>query len=346
MEIKNTKTPIVIGNMTDVGNKNKNTTNLVNNKNKTTINYYNYKINENTQNKINRPGLQHIGEGKIITFEAIVVGSYNKFKDCVTIVNIHSNDKFLADHTQLFLNEPLSDFNERNEFMSCLIQGIGKIKKYPKNNSFDYSIELLSDHKVVFLNDLYYNSDYMECYDINEINKCHKILLTYKHNDLIRFLNHLRSRINNFPRGFFRKDFIYHYILNNYGLNTINSDIFENNIQSNQFDDFELYDLIILLGNVLYEFIMNREFYLDELLRTITMDINAIQGIKSLSKYPNKQQCKKSNNDFANFCKKRNIKFGLGWLFVRNRNKNFKISETMSLDEVRKKGLVGLWYTK
>lgn len=150
MEIKNTKTPIVIGNMTDVGNKNKNTTNLVNNKNKTTINYYNYKINENTQNKINRPGLQYIGEGKIITFEAIVVGSYNKFKDCVTIVNIHSNDKFLADHTQLFLNEPLSDFNERNEFMSCLIQGIGKIKKYPKNNSFDYSIELLSDHKVVF----------------------------------------------------------------------------------------------------------------------------------------------------------------------------------------------------
>lgn len=46
------------------------------------------------------------------------------------------------------------------------------------------------------------------------------------------------------------------------------------------------------------------------------------------------------------FAKKRNIKFGLGWLFVRNRNKNFKISETMSLDEVRKKGLVGLWYTK
>ena len=186
----------------------------------------------------------------------------------------------------------------------------------------------------------------MECYDINEINKCHKILLTYKHDDLIRFLNHLRSRINNFPRGFFRKDFIYHYILNNYGLNTINSDIFENNIQSNQFDDFELYDLIILLGNVLYEFIMNREFYLDELLRTITMDINAIQGIKSLSKYPNKQQCKKSNNDFANFCKKRNIKFGLGWLYVRNRNKNFKISECLSIDEVRKKGLVGLWYTK
>lgn len=230
--------------------------------------------------------------------------------------------------------------------MSCLIQGIGKIKKYPKNNSFDYSIELLSNHKVVFLNDLYYNSDYMEYYDINEINKCHEILLTYKHDDLISFLNHLRTRINNFPMAFFRKDFIYHYILNNYGLNTINSDIFENNIQSNQFDDFELYDLIILLGNVLYEFIMNKEFYLDELLRTITMDINAIQGIKSLSKYPNKQQCKKSNKDFANFCKKRGIKFGLGWLYVRNRNKNFKINETMSLDEVRKKGLVGLWYTK
>lgn len=31
---------------------------------------------------------------------------------------------------------------------------------------------------------------------------------------------------------------------------------------------------------------------------------------------------------------------------VGDKNKNFKISECLSIDEVRKKGLVGIWYTK
>ena len=47
----------IIENITGVGDNNKNKTNLINSK--TTINYYNYKINENTENKINRPGLQY-----------------------------------------------------------------------------------------------------------------------------------------------------------------------------------------------------------------------------------------------------------------------------------------------
>lgn len=45
----------IIENITGVGDNNKNKTNLINSK--TTINYYNYKINENTENKINRPGI-------------------------------------------------------------------------------------------------------------------------------------------------------------------------------------------------------------------------------------------------------------------------------------------------
>ena len=98
--VKNSK----INNITGIGNNNKNKTNMINNKN--TINYYKYKIIENKQNKIRRPGLKDIGEGNIITFEAVCVGRYNKFNNCITIINIHSCDKFLADHAQLFLNEP------------------------------------------------------------------------------------------------------------------------------------------------------------------------------------------------------------------------------------------------
>ena len=64
--------------------------------------------------KIERPGLQDIGEGNIITFEAIIIKEYNRFENCVTIMNLHKGKKYLADHTQLFLNEDLTDFNNRN----------------------------------------------------------------------------------------------------------------------------------------------------------------------------------------------------------------------------------------
>ena len=68
-----------------------------------------YKFSNNKKDKelkkIERPGLQDIGIGKIITFEAVLVGKYRNRDACSTIMNLHQGRKYLADHTQLLLNE-------------------------------------------------------------------------------------------------------------------------------------------------------------------------------------------------------------------------------------------------
>lgn len=263
-------------------NNNKNKTNMINNKN--TINYYKYKIIENKQNKIRRPGLKDIGEEKIITFEAVCVGRYNKFSNCITIINIHSCDKFLADHAQLFLNESVDSFEKRNELESCMIQGIGRIKTYPKNNDVDYCLELLPDTKLTYLNDLYVNMSPLKEITNIEIQNCYEEILSYRHDELLYLVNKLRYKLNSFHSGITRKDFLYHYILNQYGLNTLNADIYEDSLQSDQFDNYQLYDLIIILGALIFELEFgDTVIHLSYLLRKINMYINSMQGIKSLT---------------------------------------------------------------
>lgn len=59
--------------------------------------------NNNNRNlelkKIERPGLQDMGVGKIITFEAVLVGKYRNNDRCYTIMNLHKGREYLADHT-------------------------------------------------------------------------------------------------------------------------------------------------------------------------------------------------------------------------------------------------------
>lgn len=325
-----------------IGNKNK--TNLSNNKN--TINYYKYKIIENKQNKICRPGLKDIGEGKIITFEAIYVGKYTRFSNCITIINIHSCDKFLADHSQLFLNESVDSFEKRNELESCMIQGVGRIKTYPKNNDVDYCLELLPDTKLTYLNDLYVNMDPFKEISNIEIQDCYKEILSYRHDELLYLVNKLRYKLNSFHSGITRKDFLYHYILNQYSLNTLNDDIYEDSLQSDQFDNYQLYDLIIILGAIIFELEFgDTVIHLSYLLRKINMYINSIQGIKSL-KFKDKKECKKINHDFFKFCQKTNTSFGKGWMMVRNRNENFDIKECIDINTTTRFGLIGICCSK
>ena len=106
-------------------------------KNKNIINkmYYIYKQNiDNNKKKIQRPGLFNRENDSIIKFTAIIVGEYARFSNCITIINLHRGKEYLADHTQLFLNESLEEFIKRNTTNSCLIHATGKIKEYSRKN--------------------------------------------------------------------------------------------------------------------------------------------------------------------------------------------------------------------
>lgn len=308
-------------------NTNKNINNNFNN------NTIIYKFSNNKKDKelkkIERPGLQDIGIGKIITFEAVLVGKYRNRDVCYTVMNLHQGRKYLADHTQLLLNEEPEEFIKRNTTDSKLIRATGRIDSYGNPDNIKYCINLLPlPKKIIFLPDIYYDNN--ELCDSstkefkNQMNQCYDKIDCARHDDLLYMIENLRYKINNLTEGTFTNDFIYHFIINQYSLNTLNSDMYNNTIQSDEFVDEDLRNLIVLLGGVLYDLLSNTEIKLYDLLTYSAYRLNKIQGVYNLS-FTNKKECMKANSCFTDFCKKHNIRFGKGWGFVRCRNKIFNI---------------------
>lgn len=335
----------IIENITGVGDNNKNKTNLIktNNINK----FYSFKqIINNEEKKIKRPGLQYEGEGTIIPFEAMIGGPYYRLdKNCITIINLHKGDEYLADHTQLVLNESYGKFCSRNKTKSKLISAVGEIITYNKNNKINYAIKLLPNQKIIIKPDEFYNSKYIDIKKINENDilekSCNKLII-YKHDDLLRILNSIRYKINLMTKGFLCSDFIYHYIINQYSLNTLNLDMYRNTIQSNEFNDDDLYYLLLILGNVIYNLATHNVLNLQFIMQQIVMDLNYIQGIRCLTCI--KKESVEKNKKFKKLCEKRNISFGVGWQIIRNRNLNFKIQNYHNESDVIEKGLIGIYY--
>ncbi len=334
-----------------INSKNKN---ILNNNNKNvniTKNkiYYNYRPNIDKEKQfIKRPGLYYKGENSIIHFRALIGGIYNRLNEnCITIINLHSGKEYLADHTQLILNEKLEKFIERNKNNSSMIKSVGVIKKYKKNDKFDYCIELLPDEQITFIPDMYYNNKYYDMYiEDDDVTECYNKLMDYRHDDLLYLINHLRNKIDELLIEIIPSDFIYHYIINQYSLNTLNIDMYSDSIQSNQFKNYELYNIAILLGNVLFDLCNCKNINIKSLFKNIAINLNALQGINYFK--CSKNDSKELNKYFKILCERKNIKFGVGWLMVTNRRNNFKIyeNEKRSISEVRKLGLIGICYSK
>ena len=213
--------------------------------------------NNNNRNlelkKIERPGLQDMGVGKIITFEAVLVGKYRNNDICYTIMNLHKGKEYLADHTQLILNEEPEEFIKRNATNSNLIRATGRIDSYGKPNNIKYCINLLPlPKKIIFLPHIYNNNNEISFSSTEEFDKklwsCYDNIDLARHDDLLRMIEAIRYKINDLTEGTFVNDFIYHFIINQYSLNTLNSDMYNNTIQSNEFDEIDLRNLVVLLG--------------------------------------------------------------------------------------------------
>jgi len=330
--------------------KSKNTVrNIINNNNKIIYKFSNNKKDKELK-KIERPGLQDIGIGKIITFEAVLVGKYRNRDACYTVMNLHQGRKYLADHTQLILNEEPKEFIKRNTTDSKLIRATGRIDSYGNPDNIKYCINLLPlPKKIIFLPDIYYDNN--ELCDSstkefkNQMDQCYDKIDSARHDDLLYMIENLRYKINNLTEGTFTNDFIYHFIINQYSLNTLNSDMYNNTIQSDEFDDEDLRNLIVLLGGVLYDLLSNTEIKLYDLLTYSAYRLNKIQGVYNLS-FTNKKECMKANSCFTDFCRKHNIRFGKGWGFVRCRNKifNIDINSYSMFDEIEE-ALKGICYS-
>ena len=329
-------------------NKNKNvdkSKNIIHNNNINKM-YYIYKQNiDNDKKKIQRPGLTNRENGSIIKFKAMIVGEYSRFNNCVTIINLHRGKEYLADHTQLFLNESLEEFIKRNTTNSCLIHATGKIKEYSrKNGDKEYSIELLNKD-IVLEDDIYFCPvKLIDDIDFN-IKEFYDELMTYEYNSLLYLVSRLRRVINELTAEFLPEDFIYHYILNQYSLNSLSVDLYKDELQNNTFNEKELYEICILLGNVIFDLKTREELKLIDIFRHIVLDLNAIQGIITLHK--DKNVNKKINKHFAKICKNKNISFGKAMMIVLNRSKNFNIKnyvDNVPYNDVLEAGLIGIYY--
>lgn len=308
--------------------------------------YYIYKQNiDNNKKKIQRPGLFNRENDSIIKFTAIIVGEYARFSNCITIINLHRGKEYLADHTQLFLNESLEEFIKRNTTNSCLIHATGKIKEYSrKNGDKEYSIELLNKD-IVLEDDIYFCPvKLIDDIDFN-IKEFYDELMRYEYNSLLYLVSRLRRVINELTAEFLPEDFIYHYILNQYSLNSLSVDLYKDELQNNTFNEKELYEICILLGNVIFDLKTREELKLIDIFRHIVLDLNAIQGIITLHK--DKNVNKKINKHFAKICKNKNISFGKAMMIVLNRSKNFNIKsyvDNVPYNEVLENGLIGIYY--
>ena len=309
--------------------------------------YYNYRPNINKEKQfMKRPGLYYKGENSIIHFRALIGGIYGRLdENCITIINLHSGKEYLADHTQLILNEKLGTFIERNKNNSSMIKSVGVIKKYKKNNKFDYCIELLPDEQITFIPDMYYNNKYYDMYiEDDEVVECYNKLMDYRHDDLLYLIKQLRNKIDDLLIEIIPSDFIYHYIINQYSLNTLNIDMYSDSIQSNQFKNYELYNIAILLGNVLFDLCSSSNIDIKTLFKNTAINLNALQGVRYFN--CSKNESKELNKYFKALCERKNIKFGVGWLMAVNRRNNFKIYdyERLSVPDVRLYGLRGICY--
>lgn len=308
---------------------------------------YNYKQNiDNEKKKIQRPGLTNRENGSIIKFKAMIVGEYSRFNDCVTIINLHRGKEYLADHTQLFLNESLEEFNKRNILNSCLIHATGKIKEYTrKNGDKEYSIELLNKD-IVLEDDMFYCPVKLIGYIDFDIKEFYDELMTYEYNGLLYLVSRLRHIINELTAEFLPEDFIYHYILNQYSLNSLSVDLYKDELQNNTFTEKELYEISILLGNVIFDLKTEETLKLLTIFRHIVLDLNAVQGITIIHKdnYVNK----KANRRFTQICQNKNISFGKAMMIVINRTKNFQIDvsiDNIPYNNVLETGLIGIYYS-
>ena len=308
--------------------------------------YYIYKQNiDNNKKKIQRPGLFNRENGSIIKFKAIIVGEYARFSNCITIINLHRGKEYLADHTQLFLNESLEEFIKRNTSNSCLIHATGKIKEYTrKNGDKEYSIELLN--KDIVLEDDVFYCPVKLIDDIDfDIKEFYDELMRYEYNSLLYLVSRLRRAINELTAEFLPEDFIYHYILNQYSLNSLSVDLYKDELQNNTFTEKELYEICILLGNVIFDLKTRESLKLIDVFRHIVLDLNVIQGIRTLHK--DKDVNKKINKRFVEICKNKNISFGKAMMIVINRSKNFNIKnyiDNVPYNEVLESGLIGIYY--
>lgn len=288
-----------------------------------------------------RPNLQD-KLGQHIECFGYVVGQYKDVDGRYTVINVIDTDKniYTSDHIQLDFKEYLYDYSkDRGQF----IRFEGTVIKYPKGESFGYTISITS--KVKIMMSAYTNLDGSIDYSNEEIdfNKIRNYLYCKNITKIYDLIDKIRFEINKKLEGVCSEDFVYYYIINQLYLNQATYYIYDGRFENQGFSGDSVINTLIILSNVLYELTTNYDMSLTCILNLVAQSCNVIQGVENYN-------CLEDNPKLDTFIKKyigKNTgkkKLKRIWNFIQHRKENFN-EHNPNVNHWKEKDLVVRAYT-
>ena len=324
------KSPFTNSTLNNNATNSYNTTNIYNN------HYEQYNFNpevDSIENSNNRTILKSL-VGKPITIWAYAINEYSRIKSKqlvrYTIINIHSQDQYIADHIQLQIPYEIYDENIRHKIL--YIDGI--VKEYKTNGEIKQSI-LANKIRESYGNDLYINKDYIKLTKPIGIEQNMEVLNIYKYYNpnekfdlMMKYVNILDKIISSMP-----KDFITNYIINQYTINYDPDSMNRGNYHMLRNDEDSIQDITFLIISIIKKLSEGIDS-INSIFKYINWIINDMQGLKE-----EQLECKKlkllptgKGLPFTNFCEKHNLNINKAYRFIMNRNNNFGTSVLSKTD--------------
>ena len=335
----NTQFRYIEGNNNNLTNANDsyNTDNYINTNN---INYYinnfDFSFPEvNPMENSNNRTLLKSKVGKRIKIWAYAVDEYKKVPSenivRYTIINLHSDNVYIADHIQLQIPYELYYKHHNGEdIRHKIIMVDGLVKDYETSYGYKQSI-YANKLTVSYANNMDIHKDYLKITEsINEkqtkevLNKYKSLSSKERFDLMLKYIDELNGILPRMP-----KDFISNYIINQYTINYDPDSLNNKSLDMLKNDAISLMEitfLIIALINNISHGVNNIQL----VFKYINWVINSMQGLKEENVVNNSDLRTLpfsgdsiEKTDFEKFCDHHNLNPNRAYRFILNRNFNF-----------------------
>lgn len=315
------KSPFTNSTLNNNATNSYNTTNIYNN------HYEQYNFNpevDSIENSNNRTILKSL-VGKPITIWAYAINEYSRIKSKqlvrYTIINIHSQDQYIADHIQLQIPYEIYDENIRHKII--LVRGT--VYEYEDKNTKEMKQSIIAKELYISnANHMYINKDFVKTINNTTAENIDFIAKEYslyspsqKFEILRKYIDELNELLPNM-----RKNFISDYIINQYlinydpeSMNKGKTNILRNNVDA----IVEITFLILSIIKRISEG-MNK---INDIFNYINWILNDMQGLSESDIENGKIIKMKPSNKFIQFCEDKNVNYKKAFMFVKKRNRNF-----------------------
>lgn len=309
---------------------NDNSDNSINNSYNINNYYLNFPEVDPMENSNNRTLLKS-KVGKNIKIWAYAMNEYKRpLEDGTiryTVINIHTDNIYIADHIQLQIPYELYvKLDNGEDIRRKIIMIDGYVKEYKDGEKQTIRANKI---KISNANNILINEDYIR--EIDDISNEQISEVIQKYNSmtpvdrfelLIKYIEELNHLLPRMPR-----DFISNYIINQYMINYDPESINDKSLDMIKNDAQNLGEITFLVLSVIH-LISDGVNDIHNIFRYITRVINDMQGLKEENigctetrKLPFKNG--KNKCDFEKFCDKHSLNPKKAYRFIMNRNRNF-----------------------